>query len=90
MWKEVIYGFTSTGLVNLLALLSAIGGEIIRSGFIFAMCITFAVTCFVRLMLASARAEKYGEDASTDWVSVGLFSLGALSATLLSLWIVLC
>lgn len=90
MWKEIVYGFVSTGFVNLLATIGIEEEEVIRSGFIFAMCITFAVTCFIRLMLASARAEKYGEDASTDWCSLGLFSLGALSATLLSIWVVLC
>lgn len=89
MWKEIVYGFVSTGFVNLLATIGVDGEEIIRSGFIFAMCITFAVTCFIRLMLASAKAERYGEDSSTDWCSLGLFSLGAFVATLLSLWVVL-
>lgn len=90
MWKEVVYGFLSTGFVNLLATIGVEEGEVIRSGFIFAMCITFGLTCFVRLMLASAKAERYGEDASTDWVSLGWFSLGALVASGLTVWVVLC
>lgn len=88
--KEVLYGFLATGLINLLTLLTANGGEINTYGFLFGVFVVFLLCCFVRLMLASARAEKYGEDASTDCVSLGWFSLGALVASVLTVGVVLC
>jgi hypothetical protein len=90
MLKESLYGLLSTGLINLFTLLTANGGVINTYGFSFGVFIVFFLCCFVRLMLASARAEKYGEDASTDWVSLGWFSLGALVASVLTVWVVLC
>lgn len=88
--KESFYGFVSTGLINLLTFLTANGGEINIYGFSFGVFVVFFLCCFVRLMLASARAEIYGEDASTDWVSLGWFSLGALVASGFTVWVVLC
>ena len=88
--KEVLYGFLATGLINLLTLFTANSGEILIGGFIFAVFIILALSCFVRLMLTSARAEKYGEDASTNWVSLGWYSLGSLVASGLIVWVVLC
>lgn len=90
MWKEVFYGVVAVGLINLLTLFTANGGEINTYGFSFGVFVVFFLCCFVRLMLASARAEKYGEDASTDWVSLGWFSLGALIASVLTFCVVLC
>lgn len=88
--KEVLYGFLVTGLINLLTFITANGGEINTYGFSFGVFVVFFLCCFVRLMLASARAEQYGEDASTDWLSLGWFSLGALVASCLTVWAVLC
>ena len=90
MWKEIVYGFLATGFINLLTLLTANGGEINTYGFAFGVFVVFFLCCFVRLMLASARAEKYGEDASTDWVSLGWYSIGALVASVLTVVVVLC
>ena len=87
--KEMLYGFVSTGLINLLTFITANAGEINTYGFLFGLFVVFFLCCFVRLMLASARAEKYGEDASTDWVSLGWFSLGALVASGLTIIVVL-
>ena len=87
--KEVIYGFLATGLINLFLVLTAIGEEIITSGFITAVCVLLALSIGVRLMLASAEKESDGQDAATDWVSWAWYTLGALMASAMSLCLVL-
>ena len=87
--KEVIYGFLATGLINLFLVLTAIGEEIITSGFITAVCVLFALSIGIRVMLASAEKESDGQDAATDWSSWAWYTLGALMASAVSLWLVL-
>jgi hypothetical protein len=89
--KGMIYGFLVTGLIDLVAVWSVGGDEIIQWGFILGMCIIFAFSCGVRLMIASAGKESIaGGDAPTDWVSFGWYSLGAVIATLVTSLVVLC
>ena len=88
--KDMIYGFLVTGSIDLLAVLGAYGEEIIRMGFILAMCIVFAFSCGIRLMIASAEKESLTGGSSTDWVSLAWYSLGAAIATLITLCLVLC
>jgi hypothetical protein len=88
--KEMVYGFLVTGLIDLVAVWSVGGDEIIKWGFILGICIIFAFSCGIRLMIASAGKESItGGDAPTDWVSFGWYSLGAAIATLLTSVIVL-
>lgn len=87
--KEVVYGFMATGLINLLLVLTAAGEEIITSGFVTAVCVLFAMSIGIRLMLASAMKESDGQDAATDWVSWAWYTLGALVASVISLFLVL-
>ena len=88
--KEIICGFLATGLVNLFLVLTTIGEEIISSGFITAVCVLFALSIGIRLMLASAGKESVGQDAATDWGSWAWYTLGALMASAVSLCLVLC
>lgn len=86
----MIYGFLVTGFIDLVTVWSAGGDEIIKWGFILGMCIIFAFSCGIRLMIASAGKESAsGGDAATDWVSFGWYSLGAADATLVTSVIVL-
>lgn len=88
--KEMIYGFLVTGLIDLVAVWSVGGDEIIQWGFILGMLVIFGFSCGIRLMIASAGKESLvGGDAPTDWVSFGWYSLGAAVATLLTSVIVL-
>lgn len=87
--KEIIYGFLATGLINLFLILTAIGEEVITSGFITAVCVLFALSVGIRLVLASAEKESDGQDATTDWVSWSWYTLGALMASAVSLCLVL-
>ena len=88
--KEMIYGFLATGLIDLVTVWSVGGDEIIQWGFILGMCIIFAFSCGIRLMIASTGKESItGGDAPTDWVSFGWYSLGAAIASLLTSVIVL-
>lgn len=90
--NEFIYGLVATGLVDFLAVWSADGeGEIIKEGFILAMCILLAFSCGIRLMIASCGKESASSgDAPTDWLSFGWYSLGAVIATLVTSLVVLC
>ena len=90
--NEFLYGLVATGLVDFLAVWSADGeGEIIKGGFILAMCILLAFSCGIRLMIASCGKESAsGGDAPTDWLSFGWYSLGAVIATLVTSLVVLC
>lgn len=86
----MVYGFLATGLIDLVAVWSAGGDEIIKWGFILGMLAIFGFTCGIRLMIASAGKESIaGGDAPTDWVSFGWYSLGAAVASLLTSVIVL-
>ena len=88
--KEMVYGFLVTGLINLVAVWSVGDDEIIRWGFILAMCVIFAFSCGIRLMIASTGKESItGGDATTDWASFGWYSLGSAVATLVTSIIVL-
>lgn len=89
--KEMVYGFLATGLIELVAVWSVCGDEIIKWGFILGMCIIFAFSCGIRLMIASAGKESViGGDAPTDWVSFGWYSLGAVIATAVTMLVMLC
>ena len=80
----------ATGLINLLMVFTAAGEEIITSGFITAVCVLFAMSIGIRLMLASAMKESDGQDAATDWASWAWYTLGALVASVISMFLVLC
>lgn len=89
--KEMVYGFLATGLIELVAVWSVGGDEIIKWGFILGMCIIFAFSCGIRLMIAScSKVSASGGDAPTDWLSFGWYSLGAVIATLVTSLVVLC
>lgn len=90
MKKEIVYGLLATGAIDLLALWTAGGEEIIKGGFVIAMCIVFALSCGIRLMLASCGKDNREIEQPTDWVSLGWYSIGAAAATALALLVVLC
>jgi hypothetical protein len=84
--KNILYGLGATGLVNLLAIATVWGEEIIVSGLIIAICTIFAFSVGIRLMIASSQKESIdGGDAPTDWVGLGWYSLGAAIAAIITL-----
>lgn len=87
--KEVFLGGWATALANLVAICSVGNDEISTSGFVIAMLVILAVSCGIRLMLASCVKEVDGQDVATDWVSFGSYSLGAVITTAVTMFIFL-
>lgn len=87
--KEMYLGGWVTSLVNLIAIGSADGEEIQKGGFVLAMLIILAVSCGIRLMVASAAKEKEDSDAPTNWTLLGHYSIGAAISTAVTLLIFL-
>lgn len=87
--KEVFLGGWATALANLVAICSVGNDEISTSGFVIAMLVILAVSCGIRLMLASCVKEVDGHDVATDWISFGSYSLGAVITTAVTMFIFL-
>lgn len=87
--KEIYLGGWITALTNTIAICSVAGEQIIKWGFIFAMLAILAISIAIRWMVASCPKETEGCDASTDWLSLGMFSIGATISTAVALFIYL-
>lgn len=87
--REVFLGGWATALANLAAIGSVGNDEISIAGFVFAMSVILAVSCGIRLMLASCVKEVDGHDVATDWASFGSYSLGAVISAAVTLFIFL-
>ena len=84
--REVFLGGWATALANLVAICSVGNDEISTSGLVIAMSVILAVSCGVRLMLASCVKEGIDRDLPTDWASFGSYSLGAVISTAVTLF----
>lgn len=78
---QIIYGACITAVLNLLLYITVLGGEIIKSGLITALTITFIFSVGIKTILANT--VKDGQ--STDWKSVGSFALGSGIVTIITL-----
>lgn len=87
--REMFLGGWATALANLVAICSVGNDEIIVWGFVVAMLVILAVSCGIRLMLASCVKEAEKKDAATDWASFGSYSLGACISTAVTLFLFL-
>lgn len=78
---QIIYGASVTAVLNLLLYITAIGGEIIKSGLVISLITIFIFSVGVKIALANT--VKDGQ--STDWKSVGSFALGSGIVTIVTL-----
>ena len=78
---QIIYGACITAVLNLLLYITALGGEIIKSGLVISLITIFIFSVGVKIVLANT--VKDGQ--STDWESVGSFALGAGIVTIVTL-----
>lgn len=78
---QFIYGAGITAVLNLLLYITALGGEIIKSGLVISLITIFIFSVGIKLILANT--VKDGQ--STDWKSVGSFALGSGVVTIITL-----
>lgn len=78
---QFIYGACVTALLNLLLYITALGGEIIKSGLVVSLITIFIFSVGVKIALANT--VKDGQ--STDWKSIGSFALGSGVVTIITL-----
>ena len=78
---QFIYGACITAILNLLLYITALGGEIIKSGLVVSLITIFVFSVGVKIALANT--VKNGQ--STDWKSVGSFALGSGAVTIITL-----
>ena len=78
---QFIYGASITAVLNLLLYITALGGEIIKSGLVISLITIFIFSVGVKIALANT--IKDGQ--STDWKSVGSFALGSGIVTIVTL-----
>ena len=78
---QFIYGASITAVLNLLLYITALGGEIIKSGLVISLITIFIFSVGVKIVLANT--VKDGQ--STDWKSVGSFALGSGIVTIITL-----
>ena len=78
---QFIYGAGITAILNLLLYITALGGEIIKSGLVISLITIFIFSVGVKIVLANT--VKNGQ--STDWKSVGSFALGSGIVTIITL-----
>ena len=78
---QFIYGAGITAILNLLLYITALGGEIIKSGLVISLIIIFIFSVGIKTILANT--VKDGQ--STDWKSVGSFALGSGIVTIITL-----
>lgn len=78
---QIIYGAGITTVLNLLLYITALGGEIIKSGLVISLVTIFIFSVGVKIVLANT--VKDGQ--STDWKSVGSFALGSGVVTIITL-----
>lgn len=78
---QIIYGASITAILNLLLYITALGGEIIKSGLVISLITIFIFSVGVKIALANT--VKDGQ--STDWKSVGSFALGSGVVTIITL-----
>ena len=78
---QFIYGAGITAILNLLLYITALGGEIIKSGLVISLITIFIFSVGVKIVLANT--VKDGQ--STDWKSVGSFALGSAIVTIVTL-----
>lgn len=78
---QIIYGACITAVLNLLLYITALGGEIIKSGLVISLITIFIFSVGVKIALANT--IKDGQ--STDWKSVGSFALGSGVVTIIIL-----
>lgn len=87
--REVFLGGWATALTNLVAIGSVGSDPISKGGLVLALLVILAVSCGIRLMLASCVKEVDGQDVATDWASFGSYSFGAVISTAVTLFIFL-
>lgn len=87
--REVFLGGWATALANLVAIGSVGSSPIDKGGLVLALLVILAVSCGIRLMLASCVKEDKDMDLPTDWVSFGSYSLGAVISAAVTLLIFL-
>lgn len=78
---QFIYGAGITAILNLLLYITALGGEIIKSGLVLSLVTIFIFSVGIKIALANT--VKDGQ--STDWKSVGSFALGSGIVTIITL-----
>lgn len=78
---QFIYGAGITAVLNLLLYITALGGEIIKSGLVISLITIFIFSVGVKIALANT--VKDGE--ATDWKAVGSFVLGSGIVTIVTL-----
>ena len=78
---QIIYGASITAVLNLLLYITALGGEIIKSGLVVSLITIFIFSVGVKIALANT--VKDGQ--STDWKSIGSFALGSGVVTIITL-----
>lgn len=78
---QFIYGAGITAILNLLLYITALGGEIIKSGLVLSLVTIFIFSVGVKIALTNT--VKDGQ--STDWKSVGSFALGSGVITIITL-----
>lgn len=78
---QFIYGAGITAILNLILYITALGGEIIKSGLVISLVTIFIFSVGVKIVLANT--VKDGQ--STDWKSVGSFALGSGIVTIVTL-----
>lgn len=78
---QFIYGAGITAILNLLLYITALGGEIIKSGLVISLITIFIFSVGIKIVLANT--VKDGQ--STNWKSVGSFALGSGIVTIITL-----
>ena len=79
--SQIIYGACVTAVLNLLLYIISLGGEIIKSGLITALIITFIFSVGIKTILANTVKDG----GATDWKAVGSFALGSGIVTIITL-----
>lgn len=87
--REVFLGGWATALANLVAIGSVGSDPIGKGGLVLALLVILAVSCGIRLMIASCVKEGKDRDLPTDWASFGSYSLGAVISAAVTLFIFL-
>ena len=78
---QIIYGACVTAILDLILYITALGGEIIKSGLVTALFIIFTFSVIVKIMIS----RTTNESKNTDWESVGSFALGSGIVTIITL-----
>ena len=78
---QIIYGAGITAILNLLLYITALGGEIIKSGLVISLITIFIFSVGVKIALANTIKDCQ----STNWKSVGSITLGSGIVTIVTL-----